>query len=152
MKLDTSKLSDNFSDSELGVQDAEQRIIENAKFICVTLLEPIRSRYNAPLRVHDGYRDPGHNSRVGGKPTSWHLFIGSQSAADFDVLGIDLRSSFDWIRLESKLPFDKCILETDSSGIPRCIHIQVSRSETPRRLAYIGNVGAGTAYVPVQVI
>jgi zinc D-Ala-D-Ala carboxypeptidase len=90
-----TKLSDNFSDSELGVETAEPRIVENATFLCVTLLEPIRAHYNYPLRVHDGYRDPGHNSRVGGKPTSWHLlFTGSQAAADFDVLNVGLRRVF----------------------------------------------------------
>ncbi len=147
-----TKLSDNFSDAELGVQSAEPRIVDNAKFLCETLLEPIRTHYNYPLRVHDGYRDPGHNNRVGGKATSWHLFIGSQAAVDFDVLNVELHAAFDWICLESKLPFDKCILETDSSGIPRCIHIQVSRTTPPRRLAYKGNTGAGTVYVPVQVV
>ncbi len=146
------KLSDNFSDAELGVQNAEERILDNAKFLCETLLEPIRARYNYPLRVHDGYRDTAHNARVGGKLTSWHLFVGAQAAADFDVLNVGLRAAFDWICLESKLPFDKCILEADASGIPRCIHIQVSRTDPPRRLAYKGAIGAGTSYIPVRVV
>jgi hypothetical protein len=97
-----------------------------------------------------------------GSQTSWHLFTGSQAAADFDELNVGLRTVFDWICLESKLPFEKCILETSASGVPRCIHIQIERvveaegfvsgTQPPRRFAYKGNTGAGTVYVPVQVV
>ena len=145
------KLTENFADTELGVCDVEQRLVDNATFLCTALLEPIRAHFGAPLRIHDGYRDPGHNGRVGGKPTSWHLFENSRAAADFDVTNTGLRSAFDWIRLESKLPFDKVILETDSSGVPRCIHIQTAKDEAPRREAYSGNVGNATKYTAMPV-
>lgn len=145
-------LTEHFADDELGVRDVDERLVENATFLCKALLEPIRVHFGAPLRVHDGYRDSGHNNRVGGKPTSWHLYENSRAAADFDVVNAGLRTVFDWVRLESKLPFDKVILETDSSGVPRCVHIQVAKDEPPRRQAYTGNVGNGKKYTPMQVL
>jgi hypothetical protein len=50
--------------------------------------------------VDDGYRDPAHNARVGGKPESQHLYLGGNSAADFRPVGAGLQTVFDWIRLD----------------------------------------------------
>jgi zinc D-Ala-D-Ala carboxypeptidase len=144
------QLTQHFSDQELGVVGCDQQLIDNATALCEKLLEPIRAHFNAPVRVHDGYRDSWHNLRVGGKPASWHLFEAGHAAADFHVVGFDLQFVFKWIRLESALPFDKVILEV-SGGRPACIHIQVDASESPRRLAYTGSTGAGKDYDPVEV-
>jgi hypothetical protein len=144
------KLTEHFDDWELGVANCQTRLIENARFLCAEILEPIRAHYGVPVRVHDGYRDPAHNLRVGGKGASWHLFLGTQVAADFHVVGVDIKETFDWIRLESKLPFDKAIIEY-SGGHPACIHVQVNVTGEPRRLAYKGDTGAGTAYEPMEV-
>ena len=143
-------LTEHFLDVELGVAGCSQRILDNATFLCREVLEPIRNHYQKPIRVHDGYRDAGHNRRVGGKPTSWHLFDGSHAAADFHVIGVDLKESFDWIRLESALPFDKVILEL-SLGVPATIHVQVDCLAMPRRLAYTGGVGDSQNYQSVTV-
>lgn len=144
------QLSEHFTDKEFGVVGVAQQIICNAQFICNKFLEPIRYHFNQPLRIHDGYRDAAHNIRVGGKPNSWHLYEGWNAAVDFDVLNVGIREAFDWIRLSSALPFDKVILET-SCGLPRCIHLQVSSLQQPRRLAYIGGTGNSTNYNPVEV-
>jgi hypothetical protein len=143
-------LTPHFQDTELGVAGCEARIIQNAYFICETLLEPIREKWG-PVSVHDGYRPPAHNQAVGGKPTSYHLFIGGRSAADISVPGHTLQEVFDWIRLESELPFDKVILESNSEGVPACIHLQTDSENAPRRLAYTGNTGAGLSYKNVLV-
>ncbi len=144
------QLTEHFTDVELGVDAAEQRLIDNATFICAQLLEPIRAKFG-PVKVHDGYRSPDHNAAVGGKPTSWHQFDGTQSAADIDVLPVSFHECFDYIRLESNLPFDKCILESGADGSPRTIHLQIDSAANSRRLAYTGSTGAGTAYLPVEV-
>lgn len=144
------QLSDHFSDYELGVGGQDSRLLKSAQFLCVTLLEPIRTKFGA-VRIHDGYRNPEHNAQVGGKPTSWHEFTGTESAADFDCSLASYQSVFDWIRLESHLPFDKVILEHNAAGQPRCIHLQVDAQATPRREAYLGETGAGTVYTPVEV-
>lgn len=149
------QLSEHFSDKELGVIKCDQRIIDNAIFLCINILEPIRAHFNGPINIHDGYRDPSHNSRVGGKVASFHLFDGGRSAADFDVNGDQkptYREVFDWIRLSSKLPFDKVILEHNATGRDATVHIQVDRNNAPRREAYVGGTGNSQQYTLVQTI
>jgi hypothetical protein len=103
-----------------------------------------------PVCVTSGYRDPVHNAKVGGKGKSFHLYEFDRCAADFKVMGIPAQDTFDWLRLESGLPFDKVILEYHE-GEPRIIHIQAYAQGEPRRLAYIGETGAGRMYTPVEV-
>lgn len=149
------QLSPHFNDSELGVIGVERRIIDNAIFLCINLLEPIRQHFKRPLNVHDGYRNPQHNTSVGGKSTSFHLYNGGQSAADFDVGGDSYptyQQVFDWIRLESKLQFDKIILEHNSSGENAALHIQVDRNNTPRHQSYIGGTGNSQQYILVETV
>ena len=145
-----TNLTEHFMDSELGVDGADSRLVESATYLCKVLLEPIRAHFGA-VHVHDGYRSPQHNAAVGGKPTSYHQFNGTQSAADIDVLPTDYHTAFDWIRLESGLPFDKVILEVNSTGLPATIHLQIDSTVSPRRQAYTGHTGAGTVYIPVTV-
>ncbi len=146
-----AQLTEHFREAELGVQDAEQRIIENATKLCLYILEPIHRYYNRPVIIHDGYRDPAHNERVHGVLNSWHLYKDTQSAADFSVDGVILNEVFDWMRRESKLPFDKVILERDKSGAPRCIHVQFDWVQPNRRRAFVGSTYGQGAYVEVDV-
>lgn len=146
------QLSPHFSDKELGVIGCEQRILDNAAFLCNTILEPLRAHYNSPINVHDGYRDPGHNARVGGKTASFHLFDGGHAAADIDVTGRTLREVFDWLRLQSKLPFDKIILEHNAAGTDATVHIQVDRNNAPRRESFVGGTGNSHQYTLVQTL
>ncbi len=39
------------------------------------LLERMRLKIDAPISITSGYRCPEHNSKVGGKPRSWHLLF-----------------------------------------------------------------------------
>ncbi len=147
-----SKLSEHFTWAELNVADAEERIQQNAEFLAQTLLEPMRAQWG-PLRITSGYRSRLHNSAVGGEPGSWHLCAGGEAAADVQSLGVMLRidpayptaieAIFDWLRLQSALPFDKVILEVDADGKPEIVHVQVARDVgepvEPRRLAYRGS-------------
>lgn len=147
------QLSPHFSAAELGVIGADQRVIENAVYLCIHILEPIRSHFGRPINIHDGYRNPEHNKAVGGKMASFHLYQGGQAAADFDVGGDTLptyRQVFDWIRLQSHLPFDKVILEVNSVGEDAAVHIQIDRNSEPRREAFVGSTGAGIQYTLVQ--
>lgn len=144
------QLSPHFSDKELGVIGCEQRLIDNAQFLCMNILEPIRDHFKTSVNVHDGYRDPGHNARVGGKTASFHLFDGGHAAADIDVSGHSYREVFDWLRLTSKLPFDKIILESNAAGIPAAIHIQVDRNGPPRRESFVGGTGNSKHYTLVE--
>jgi len=145
------QLTEHFSDEEMGVAGCEQRLIDNATHLCQLVLEPLRDHYGVPALIHDGYRDPGHNARVGGKPTSFHLFEDGKAAADISVSGFDCVQVFDWLRLMSHLQFDKVILERNRAGIAATVHIQIDRLNPPRRLAYTGSTGAGKDYLPVPV-
>jgi zinc D-Ala-D-Ala carboxypeptidase len=145
------KLSEHFTAEELGVARASIDAVENARALCEQVLECVRARFGNPVVVHCGMRSAQHNKAVGGKAQSWHLFEGGRAAADFHVAGEDTRRVFDWMRLESDLPFDKVILESAADGTPACIHVQMDRVAEPRRLAYTGRTGAGTMYRPEVV-
>lgn len=141
-----AQLTEHFEDHELGVENCDARLIENATFLCQQVLEPIRTKFG-PVHIHDGYRDPGHNAAVGGKTASFHLFIDGHAAADVDALpAVSIPALFDWLRLESGLKFDKVILETNARDVPACVHIQIDPLKPPRRQAFIGHTGAATHY------
>jgi len=58
---------------------------------------------------------------------------------------------FDWIRLESGLPFDQVILES-SQGVDCCVHVSYDSGKTAqRRMALVGQTGDGKVYVPAEV-
>jgi len=64
-------LAPNFSPKELASKgDGSLKISK----VALILLQTLRDVYNAPLIINSGYRDPKHNSRVGGSPTSQHVF------------------------------------------------------------------------------
>jgi hypothetical protein len=150
------QLSDHFSDTELRVDGARPGIIANAKFLCLQILEPIRAEFGA-LQIHSGYRDPAHNEAVGGVHGSFHLYVGDECACDFSPLapGTDLEEIFDWLRMDSKLPFDHVILEHDpKTKAPKCIHIQAHVMNANRRPrgAYLRATGAALDTVAVECV
>jgi hypothetical protein len=156
------ELTNHFAEEELGVEYAVPAIKGAARVLCCELLEPIRAKFG-PLKVTSGYRPPERNAKAGGKPKSFHLYQDGKAAADFKpaTTGICLQECFDWIRLQSGLPFDKVILEYPTGSFrdgalkegvsPLCIHIQLHLNEPPRRKAFVGEVGASAIYIPVHV-
>jgi len=148
------QLSPHFADTELDVAGQSPQIVANATQLCTILLEPIRAQFG-PLHINDGYRDAEHNAAVGGAKTSQHLYLEENSAADFIPLdiGVLLETVFDWIRLESHLPFDQVILEVFSgTQIPACIHISYNGAlTTQRRMVLTGETNGAGAYTAVQV-
>jgi hypothetical protein len=139
------QLTEHFSEQELGVEGAGDEIVANAKFLCETILEPIRAQYpDHTLKIHDGYRPTSLNIEAGGKLSSFHLFEGGKAAADFDVPGLAMSYVFNWIRLTSDLPFHKIILEYGPDDMPACIHIQIDRlnpTALEKREALSGRTG-----------
>ena len=145
------QLTPHFADTELGVVGCDPLIIANAVQLCTLLLEPIRAQFG-PVNVHDGYRTPEHNQRVGGAPDSQHLYLGLNSAADFDSMPTMYRIIFDWIRLISHLPFDQVILERNKAGLFRCVHISYNGAlATQRREALEGMTNGQSRYTSVSV-
>lgn len=188
MTKDPKYVTDNFTEEELGVHEfpAElagidrERIRSCARILCMELLEPARAWLGEPLIVTSGYRPPEHNRAIGGKDKSFHLYRFGQAAADALPKTKPVIDLFDWLRLESGLPFDKVILEVspgswvnallDSVRLrltegeelkvilqslpglkPLVVHFQTDVNNAPRRLAFIGCTGDGQKYVPVEV-
>lgn len=108
------------------------------------ILEPLCERYGE-IDVTSGYRCPALNAAIHGSATSDHQWDEYGIAIDFTVPNKDLRGVYDWIRFESALPFDQCILEHDKkTGLLRCIHI--SYRPNPRRMAMRGGTYNSTKY------
>ena len=148
------KVSEHFEFEEF-LADQEtlpEGILEKVTALCQTILEPVRVHFGKPLMIMSGYRSRRHNILVGGVPTSYHLYAGDHAAADFVLPGIPLDSIFDWIRLESHLPFDQVILERAKGrddDVRACIHIQTCAH--PRRMALIGETHGQGAYMRLEV-
>ena len=144
------QLSPNFSEGELGVEGCEQRIKDNARWLCENILEPMRSHFGMPVSITSGHRAADHNTATGGVPNSFHLYLGSTSAADTLIHGVNVRKQFDWLRLESTLPFDKVILETDEDDNPQIVHIQADPFKGRPRTAWIGRTHGQGKYTNVE--
>jgi len=149
------KVSDNFDFAEFlaDMETVPEGIVEKVKALCQEILEPVRAHFNRPLLIMSGYRSLKHNVLVGGAATSFHLFAADRAAADFVIPNFPLAAVFDWIRLESHLPFDEVILErakgrTDDQGA--CIHVQIQTH--PRRIAKVGNTHGQGPYISVEVV
>lgn len=148
------QLTEHFADTELGVANAPVQVVINAKYLADDLLEPIREHFAGPVSLSCGWRPPVENAHVGGKTNSYHLYTGTHAAADIDHLPVSLQDAFDWIRLQSGLPFDKVILEYHAGvtpDTPACIHLQIDSEVVPRRKAYTGYTGACEDYTVVAV-
>lgn len=80
-------LTRNFSDGEFFVAGKSGRVTdaqrERARRLCETVLQPLRDKLAAPIKITSGKRSKAHNTRVGGSPTSDHLYLGESAAADF---------------------------------------------------------------------
>lgn len=149
------QLSEHFStDGDPGFSNlatGTSQMITNARFLCDRILEPLRNHFGKPVHIHCAWRPPSHNAAVGGKATSFHLFLDGKAAVDIHLEDVDLQETFDWLRLESGLPFDKVILEKSPTGLFACVHIQVDSENEPRRMAFIGYTGACEHYQPMEV-
>lgn len=129
-------ITDHFTSEELSIPESDQRVLDNAAELCKQLLEPIREKWG-PLHITSGERCAAHNKDVGGVPTSFHLYSGGHAAADFRPMAASVEQVFKWICLESKLPFDQCILEYDGET-PSIIHVQIDCARAPRRMGLVG--------------
>lgn len=112
-------------------------VVERLRWLCVFVLEPVRNRYNVPIHVTSGYREPKLNKAVGGAARSAHMAEDNRCAADIQ-LGVKLRVVFDWLR-STNIPYDTIILErgpVEGSEKDDCLHIQIS--PVGRRRAMLG--------------
>jgi zinc D-Ala-D-Ala carboxypeptidase len=89
---------------------------ETSEFI----FEPIRKRFNVPIRVNSFYRSKALNTAVGGSRTSQHT---KGQAVDIDdtLGGLTNKEIFDYVRC--CLDFDQMIWEYGSDENPDWVHI-----------------------------
>jgi len=125
-----------------------EEVVAFAQQFCAEILEPIRERFGSVV-ITSGYRCPALNALIRGVSSSDHQWTTKRIAADFFTPQADLQQVFDWIRLESKLPFDQVIREHGSGRGGDCIHISY-RAE-PRRMAMVGATHNQSGYERVEV-
>ncbi len=140
------KLSDDFTFDEMTFSDtavrhgiknlpnAEQ--MENLQILCEKCLQPIRDYFNKPIRISSGFRNLTVNSLVGGSKSSQHL---EGKAADFTIIGVDLREAFEVIM--KNFEYDQLILEFNS-----WIHISYSNLRNRREAFLATKIKGRTVY------
>lgn len=113
------------------------------RYLCESILEPVRVHFGAPLIVHSAYRSPNVNAAVGGSSKSQHQ---SGEAADFHVVGVDHYSVARWIA--AQLDYDQLILEfVDPSGMAGWLHCSAVDYKPGRRQVLRASRGPiGTKY------
>ena len=105
-----------FTEKELRIEVAPERVKSNMKLLVEKVIDPLRTKAGA-IRINSGYRTPEHNKRVGGSPTSQHI---TGQAVDIFPLKKDIDDVFALIIREFK--YDQVILEKNNAGA-RWIHI-----------------------------
>lgn len=150
MQLSPNFTLEEFTRNSRGfVNKPSPEVVERLRWLCVFVLEPLRAHFNCPIKITSGYRSPELNAIVGGEATSFHLADGDRAAADIQIT-LPLKDVFNWLNLESKLPYDQIILERgreERHEYEDCIHIQISAN--PRRLAKLGPTHGQGSYEDV---
>lgn len=126
-----SKLSQNFTLGQLTLTNKKNldntpspNQIENLKYLCTEVLEPIYEKYGMPI-ITSGFRSQEVNNAVNGSSNSQHM---TGQAADIRFSG---KSHYDiamWIWMESGINFDQMILENNIDGSPDSGWIHISFS------------------------
>lgn len=119
----SKKLSKHFFESEFDCKCGECKTKVTINPELVKKLENIRVRYNAPIRITSGVRCVDHNKKVGGSPTSRHIY--GEAA---DITGDDLDTLYELVQEEFEAVGDG----RDAGGF---IHVDL-RTGRQRRWTY----------------
>ena len=153
------KLSEHFSLEELTVSPTAKKLglsnnptpehIENMKYVCEKILEPVRAHFGKPVQINSSYRSPAVNAKVGGSKTSQHS---NGEAVDFEIPGIPNKQLADWVG--DNLEFDQVILEfynAKDGANSGWVHCSIKRNGKNRkqRLIATKSKAGGTVYTPV---
>ena len=102
--------------------DPSEAEVEWLRYLCVKVLEPLRTQIGRPIYISSGYRSPRLNAAVGGVAKSQHQY---GQAADIRIL-----SAEDGARIMMFLrqnPFvSKALYERSNSNGGRWIHVAVA--------------------------
>lgn len=97
------------------------------------VLDPLREKWGAPIKVSSGYRCPTLNRAIGGATGSQHM---KGEAADITTLSDSREDNMKLLRLllSSGIKFDQVISEDiDSAGRPNWIHVSYT-TKRPNRM------------------
>ena len=152
------KLTEHFSLAEMIVSPTAKRLglsntptaehIENMRYCCEKILEPVRAHFGKPVTINSSYRAPLVNKAVGGSKTSQHV---NGQAIDFEIPGVDNKVVADWIG--DNLEFDQVILEFYTRGDKNSgwVHASIKKGGGNRKLRMIASKSkaGGTVYTTV---
>jgi putative chitinase len=153
------KLTEHFSLAEMIVSPTAKRLglsntptpehIENMRYCCEKILEPVRAHFGKPVQINSSYRAPLVNKAVGGSKTSQHV---NGQAIDFEVPGVDNKKVADWVA--DNLEFDQVILEFYTAGDKNSgwVHASIKKEGGNRKLRMIASKSkaGGTVYTTVK--
>ena len=153
-----TQLTEHFTLEEMIVSPTAKRLglsntptpehIENMRYCCEKILEPVRAHFGKPVTINSSYRAPAVNKAVGGSKTSQHV---NGQAIDFEIQGIDNKTVADWVA--DNLEFDQVILEFYTAGDKNSgwVHASIKKEGGNRhqRLIAKKSKAGGTTYVPV---
>ena len=133
------RLSNNFDLKEFMVGEAgdknpKQWQIDNITRLVNEILQPLRDQCGSPIKISSGIRTKEGNAKIGGVPTSQHLY---GEAGDFELPSS--RNSFDKYKkvfdyVVSSLPYRQVFLYLTTNGKPRFIHVSTHPSDTTRKI------------------
>lgn len=152
------QLTEHFTLEEMTVSPTAKRLglsnqptpehIENMRYCCEKILEPVRKHFGKPVQINSSYRSPLVNKAVGGSKTSQHV---NGQAIDFEIPGIDNKVVADWVG--DNLEFDQVILEFYTAGDKNSgwVHASIKKEGGNRKQRLIAkkSKAGGTQYVPV---
>lgn len=152
------QLTEHFTLEEMIVSPTAKRLglpntptqehIENMRYCCEKILEPVRAHFGKPVQINSSYRAPAVNKAVGGSKTSQHV---NGQAIDFEIPGIDNKTVADWVA--DNLEFDQVILEFYTAGDKNSgwVHASIKKEGGNRKQRLIAkkSKAGGTQYVPV---
>ena len=152
------KLTEHFTIEELTASNTAKarkisneptaQHLENMKYVCEKILEPVRAHFGKPVRINSSYRSPALNVAVGGSKTSQHV---NGQAVDFEIDGVSNKLLADWVA--DNLEFDQVILEFYVEGDKNSgwVHASIKKEGGNRKQKLIAKKdGKSTRYLPTN--
>lgn len=117
-----------------GIDNTPSKEIEKSLTALINnVLDPLREKWGAPIRVSSGYRCPKLNKAIGGAVGSQHM---KGEAADITSLSDSRNDNMALLQLllNSGIVFDQVISEdVDSMGRPNWIHVSYTTKRANRK-------------------
>jgi hypothetical protein len=142
-----------------------QNVIDNLTALAVHVLQPIRDKLGAPLKVTSAYRCPRVNAAIGGRydivkmpdgttqvrQTSQHV-RGQAADIEFWKDGVERNDLLVKAIKELGLVFDQCIKEYGTENQPDWVHISFKTDgENRQQVLRAVKVGKKTTYNPSKL-